>query len=69
MPPECFDELATRFERARVKRSFAVDDVRAGRDFIAAYVSYFKDAEGEEDDHHSHAGHDHHGHHPQATHA
>ncbi|MCC6610383.1 MAG: hypothetical protein IT515_12025 [Burkholderiales bacterium] len=63
VPPERFGELATRFARARGKRDFAVDDVKAGRDFIAAYVSYFKYAEGEEHDHASRAGHAHHGHH------
>lgn len=60
VPADRFDELAARFEVARAKRDFDVDDVAAGRDFIAAYVSYFKYAEGEEHDH-GHAGHHGHG--------
>lgn len=69
MPADRFDELAIRFERARAKRNFAVDDVKAGRDFIAAYVSYFKYAEGEEHDHGQLTGHGHHHHDPQTAHA
>ena len=57
-----FDELAARFELARAKRDFAVDDVAAGRDFIAAYVSYFKYAEGEDHDHGHHHNAEHHDH-------
>ena len=60
VPAERFDELAARFESARAKRDFPVDDVAAGRDYIHAYVSYFKYAEGEEHDH-AHGEH-HHGH-------
>ena len=54
VPADRFDELAARFELARAKRDFAVDDLAAGRDFIAAYVSYFKYAEGEDHDHDHH---------------
>jgi len=58
---ERFDELARRCEAARRKRQFDVDDVMAGRDFVSAYVSYFKYAEGEDHVHeHSHThGHAH----------
>lgn len=64
VPADRFDELAHRFEHAREKRNFAVDDVMAGRDYIAAYVSYFKYAEGEDHDHAHHSDHAHaHGHH------
>lgn len=69
VPADRFDELTARFERARAKRNFDVDDVKAGREFIAAYVSYFKYAEGEEHDHAEHVGHAHHHHHPQTAHA
>lgn len=55
VPEERRAELRHRFEIARGKQDFAPDDVPAGRDFIAAYVDYFKYAEG-------HDGHDHHGH-------
>lgn len=63
VPPDRFDELARRFERARARRAFDIDDVDAGRDFIAAYVSFFKYAEGEDHDHADHAHHGHHEHH------
>ncbi len=54
------DELVRRFEVARSKRGFDPNDVAAGRDFVAAYVSYFKYAEGEDHDHgHGDAHHDH----------
>lgn len=65
VPADRFVELASRFERARALRGFAVDDVAAGRDFVAAYVSFFKHAEGEDHEHqHEHLGHGHHGHEP-----
>ena len=62
------EELHRRFEAALGKKAFDVDDVPAARDFDAAYVNYFKFAEGE--DHasgHHHAGgpgtpHAHHAH-------
>ncbi len=54
------DELVRRFEVARSKRGFDPNDVAAGRDFVAAYVSYFKYAEWEDHDHgHGDAHHDH----------
>lgn len=66
-PPERRDELHRRFQAALGKKSFAVDDVPAARDFVAAYVSFFKFAEGE-DHAHGHQAHGtalhaaHHGH-------
>ncbi len=54
VPADRREELARRFEIARGKRDFPVEDVAAGRDFIAAYVSFFKYAEGEEHEHHGH---------------
>lgn len=48
------DELHRRFQVALGKKAFDVDNVPAARDFVAAYVSFFKFAEGE--DHvHGHA--------------
>lgn len=59
VPVDRFDELHRRFQVARGKRDFDVDDVAAGREYVAAYVSYFKYAEGEEHGHgraeHEHA--------------
>lgn len=64
VPTGRFDELAARFERARALRDFAPDDVAAGRAFVAAYVSYFKYAEGEDHEHGHHHDHgpEHHAH-------
>jgi hypothetical protein len=56
-----WDELEKRFNIALGKKDFDIDDLTAARDYVAAYVSYFKYAEGE-DEHHHHGGHDH-GHH------
>ncbi len=57
-PAERRDELHRRFEVALGKKGFDVDDVPAARDFVAAYVSFFKYAEGEDHEH----GHGHHAH-------
>jgi hypothetical protein len=51
-------ELHRRFEVARGKQRFDVDDVKGARDFVVAYVSFYKYAEGEDHDHeHSHHAH------------
>ena len=57
VPPEDVAELSQRFDRALALRQFAVDDVAAGRAYLAAYVDFFKLAEGET----HHHGHDAHG--------
>lgn len=46
-------ELKERFEKAMVLKNFDVNNVEAGREYIEAYVSFFKFAEGEE----GHDGH------------
>lgn len=65
-PADRRDELRRRFGVALGKKNFDVDNVRAARDYVAAYVDFFKYAEGE-DHHHHHApahGHEAHaGHH------
>lgn len=58
-------ELARRFDIARSKRHFALADLDAARDYLAAYVDYFKYAEGHDEAHHHHqheARHDAHKH-------
>ncbi|WBY01370.1 DUF6448 family protein [Ramlibacter tataouinensis] len=50
-PAERRDELHRRFHAALGKKGFDVDDVPAARDYVAAYVSFFKYAEGEDHDH------------------
>ena len=47
VPPEDVAELSRRFDRAMALRQFDVDDVAAGRAYLAAYVDFFKLAEGE----------------------
>lgn len=44
-------ELEKRFNRAMSLKNFDVNNVEAGREYIEAYVSFFKFAEGEEEEH------------------
>jgi len=55
-------ELEKRFRKVLELKDFDVDDVEAGRDYIEAYVSFFKFAEGEEAHEHG-KGHEHRHHH------
>ena len=52
-------ELDKRFQGALAIKDFDVDDVAAARGYVAAYVSFFKYAEGEDHEHHGHEGHAH----------
>ena len=52
-------ELDKRFHSAVALKGFDVNDVAAGRRYLAAYVSFFMYAEGED---HEHEGHESHGH-------
>jgi hypothetical protein len=52
VPEEMRHELHLLFDRVMALKSFEVNDVRAGREYVAAYVRFFKFAEGEE---HAHA--------------
>lgn len=53
---ERWDELERRFDRAVALRDFDVDDLAAAREYIEAYVAFFKYAEGHDHDHqHAHA--------------
>ena len=54
-------ELDERFQGALAAKDFDVDDVAAGRRYLAAYVTFFKYAEGEDHAHDAHA-HDAHAH-------
>jgi len=60
VPAERREELHRRYEVALGKKSFEVDDVPAARDFVAAYVSFFKYSEGEDHAHGHQAHEDHH---------
>ncbi len=55
VPTDRVPRLRRLFAHALACKDFDVDDVAAGRDYIAAYVAFFKYAEGAEHDHHAHA--------------
>jgi len=59
VPEERRAGLDERFQAAVALKNFDVEDVEAGRRYLAAYVSFLKYAEGEDHEHH---GHEHHGH-------
>jgi hypothetical protein len=77
VPPEDVAELSRQLDRAMALRQFDVDDLAAGRAYIAAYVDFFKLAEGEAHHHghdahadtgaHGHPSHEH-GHEPAVAH-
>lgn len=46
-------ELNERFKKVMKLKNFDVNNVAAGREYIEAYVQFFKFAEGEEDGHHT----------------
>lgn len=48
IPGDDMAELTERFEKALSLKKFDVNDVEAGREYIEAYVQFFKFAEGEE---------------------
>lgn len=53
---ERWQELERRFDRAVALKSFDVDDLAAAREYMDAYVSFFKYAEGHDhDEQHTHA--------------
>lgn len=68
VPADRWEELHRRFGEALARRDHDVNDVAAGREFMEAYVSFFKYAEGEDHDHHGHGGHAPHGHGGHAPH-
>ena len=46
-------ELKERFEKVMALKNFDANNLEAGREYIEAYVKFFKFAEGEEDGHHA----------------
>jgi len=59
VPPERRAELDRRFQAAVALQDFDVDDVAAGRRYLAAYVDFFMYAEGEGHGHESSESHCH----------
>jgi hypothetical protein len=51
IPEDRWPELERRFDNALAKKEFDVDDLEAARDYIDAYVTFFKYAEGEDHAH------------------
>ncbi|MDR7855243.1 DUF6448 family protein [Tissierella sp.] len=64
---ERMQELEERFDNAMALKDFDVNDVEAGREYIEAYVKFFKFAEGEEDHHGEVGGHEEAGHSEEET--
>jgi len=60
VPDIRLDELQQRLQHAVALKDFPVDDVAAGRRFLAAYVAFVHSIEGEDDGSggHPHGGHD-----------
>jgi hypothetical protein len=56
VPKDNLPELKKRFEKVMSLRDFDINDVKAGREYIEAYVQFFHFAEGEEEGHsHEHS--------------
>ncbi|WP_458411486.1 DUF6448 family protein [Schinkia sp. CFF1] len=53
---EKMPELKERFEKVMKLKDYDVNNLEAGREYIEAYVSFFKFAEGEEEGHHEATG-------------
>lgn len=51
VPKDDMPELTERFKKVMLLRNFDVNDVEAGREYIEAYVQFFKFAEGEVEGH------------------
>ena len=65
VPADRWAELERRFATVLERKEYDATDVVAGRSYIAAYVSFFKYAEGEDHEHDHEHDHDHdhdHGH-------
>ena len=51
VPKDKLPELTERFEKVMSLKNFDINNVEAGREYIEAYVQFFKFAEGEEEGH------------------
>jgi hypothetical protein len=56
-----FPELEKRFKRVIALKNYDVNNVKAGREYVEAYVQFFHFAEGEAAEHNTHESHDSHG--------
>ncbi len=55
VPKEKLPKLSKLFSEVMRLKNYDVNDVKAGRDYVEAYVQFFHFAEGEEESHASHA--------------
>lgn len=60
--PDKWPELQRRFQKVMSLKDFDVNRVEEGREYIEAYVQFFKFAEGEDEHHESHEHVEHYGH-------
>lgn len=60
--PDKWPELQRRFQKVMSLKDFDVNRVEDGREYIEAYVQFFKFAEGEDEHHESHEHVEHYGH-------
>ncbi len=60
--PDKWPELQRRFQKVMSLKDFDVNRVEEGREYIEAYVQFFKFAEGEDEHHESHEHVEHHWH-------
>lgn len=60
--PDKWPELQRRFQKVMSLKDFDVNRVEEGREYIEAYVQFFKFAEGEDEHHESHKHVEHYGH-------
>lgn len=60
--PDKWPELQRRFQKVMSLKDFNVNRVEEGREYIEAYVQFFKFAEGEDEHHESHEHVERHGH-------
>lgn len=59
---EEYHALEEKFNKAIAIKDYDINDVKASRAYVNAYVTFFKMAEGEEHDHHAHGHENHHAH-------
>lgn len=59
LPKEEVAALERKFQRALKLKDYDINDLDSAREYIAAYVTFFKSAEGEEHDHAHHHAHKH----------
>ena len=57
---EEYHSLEEKFNKAMALKDYDINDVKAARAYVEAYVTFFKMAEGEDHEHHLPHGHEHH---------